>query len=414
MSSRVCLKNANIWTGNNSDSILEDWNIEIENDRISDLTPGGPTRAAITIDCANRWVMPGLIDAHMHFIGARSSNPVEWCIQSPVQSALYAVADARRMLEAGFTAARDAGSRVGPYLRDAIAEKELMGPRVVTSYLGITRTGGHVDAHSLPIEWVREQPYMGLIADGPDECRRAVRQIARAGANWIKVWATGGVVSERDNPRHSHMTPSELETIVEEAHSIDLKVGAHWEGLPATKASVKAGADFIEHGFHLDKEVCAVMAQKKIPVVTTLAFLHRTANWEGPGAPEYAGPKAREILTQAVDSLNLAYRMGVPIAMGTDTFAAPLTPFGKNAEELLYLRQAGLSPQDCLRAATQVAAGVLGLAEKIGSIEIGKQADLLLVGQESPLDDLSVLTDPHAIGLVMKAGEFVAGVDLKK
>jgi imidazolonepropionase-like amidohydrolase len=413
MSKRICLKNANIWTGAADALVLENCDLEIEEGRIVDLQSSRNSSASMIVDCQGRWVMPGLIDAHMHFFGARSSDPLHWCIESPIRSALRAAADARRMIEAGFTSARDAGSQIGPALRDVIAEKEILGPRVVAAYLGISRTGGHGDVHSLPIEWVRERPFMALIADGVDECRRVVRQIARSGSEWIKIWATGGCVSERDNPQHSHMSREELKTIVEEAHSVDLKVGAHCEGLPAAKDCVAAGVDFIEHGFYLDESVCKSMAEKNIPLVSTLSFIQRTANWNGPGVAEYAPPKARKILDDAVESLALAHSKGVPIAMGTDTFAEPLTPFGLNAEELICLNEAGLSSESCLVAATRIASEVLGLSKEIGTIEIGKQADIIVLGHTCPLDNLRSVVGREAINLVLKAGEIVSGIARK-
>jgi imidazolonepropionase-like amidohydrolase len=410
MPRRICLKNANIWTAASDSSVQENRDIEIEDGRIVDLCTSRNSSASLIVDCENRWVIPGLIDAHMHFFGARTSDPLHWCIESPIRSALRAAADAKHMLEAGFTSVRDAGSRIGPALRDVIAEKEITGPRVVAAYLGISRTGGHGDVHSLPIEWVREQPFMALIADGVDECRRAVRQIVRSGSEWIKIWATGGCVSERDNPQHTHMSHEELKTIVEEAHSVEMKVGAHCEGLPAAKDCVASGVDFIEHGFYLDESVCKSMAEKNIPLVSTLSFLQRTANWTGPGVAEYAPPKARKIFDDAVESLALAHSLGVPIAMGTDTFAEPLTPFGRNAEELICLNEAGLSSESCLVAATRIASEVLGLSKEIGTIEIGKQADIIVLGHTCPLDNLRSVIGREAINLVLKAGEIISGI----
>ncbi len=409
---RVCVNDVHVWNGR-AGGRRERCAVEIEDGVIAAVRPAGDSTADVVLEGDGRWVIPGLIDCHMHFFGARRSNPVDWCLDDPMRGAVRAVADARRLLEAGFTAVRDAGSRIGPALRDGVAAGEIAGPRVHAAWLGISRTGGHGDVHSLPLEVVRERPFMALIADGPDECRRAVRQIARAGADWVKVWATGGVLSERDNPRHTHLLPHELEVIVTEAHEVGLKVGAHCEGLAATKACVAAGVDFIEHGFYLDDEVCTRMAERGVALITTVSFICRTAEWQGDEVPKYARDEARTVVDDCVASLQTAYRNGVTIAMGTDTFSEPLTPFGRNADELLALRDAGMTVEDCLVAATSTASGVLGMEDEIGTLEPGKDADLLVLGHDSPLDDLTAVTGDGAISLVLQRGRPVGGNELE-
>lgn len=411
---RLLLRNAHVYTGA-SPEIIEGSDILVVDGAIAEIDQHIAPGAAVIVDCANRWVVPGLIDCHMHFLGARSPDPVQWCIDEPVTSALLAAADARRLLAAGFTSVRDAGSRVGPSLRDAVADGELDGPRIVTAFLGISRTGGHGDAHGLPSQWVRERPFMALVVDGEDECRHAVRTVARAGADWVKVWASGGVLSERDDPRHTHLTQSELQVIVSEAHSVGLGVGAHCQGLEATAMCVHTGVDAIEHGFFIDESIAAEMAQRQVPVVSTLAFLDRTAHRQSTaGTPDYAPAKAKEMLEVAATSLLCARDAGVPIAMGTDTFAEPLTPFGRNAEELLALRDAGFSPKECLSAATTTASMLLGIKDLVGTVEVGKRADLLVLGATSPLDDLGVLVGPERMAVVIKDGNPVAGTSLRE
>lgn len=403
----LILRNANVWVGDGA--VLEKQDVVITDGRIDALRAAGTKAEGDVIDCGGRWVMPGLIDCHMHFFGARSADPVYWSLDSPVRAALRASADARRVLSAGFTTIRDAGSRVGVALQEAIDEGEVVGPHVYPAHLGISRTGGHGDVHSLPLEWVRDRPFMAFVVDGEDECRRAVRQIARSGAKWVKIWATGGVLSERDDPRHSHLTPAELKTIVSEAHAVDLTVGAHCEGLEATKDCIEAGVDSIEHGFYLDEEACQAMAANDIPLVTTLAFLHRTAENRGGEVPQYAIDKANEILVDAVESVRMAYQAGVALALGTDTFAEPLTPFGANAEELQYLIRAGVPAEDALRAATSVAARVVNAEDRLGVIEPGREADLIVLASGSPLDDVSNAVGADRLSYVIKDGAVVAG-----
>lgn len=411
---RLLLRDAHVYTGT-PDGVV-DGDVLVVDGVITEIGRGlSAGEGTVVVDCADRWVVPGLIDCHMHFLGARSADPVQWCVDEPVTSALLAAADARRLLAAGFTSVRDAGSRAGPALRDAVNAGELDGPRIVSAYLGISRTGGHGDAHSLPLDWVRDRPFMALIADGDDECRRAVRTIARAGADWVKIWATGGVLSERDDPRHTHLTPSELAVVVAEAHEVGLPVGAHCEGLDATLACVRAGVDAIEHGFFIDETIAAEMAERRVPVVTTLAFLDRTAHRQSTaGTPEYAPAKAVEMLEVAATSLLCARDAGAPIAMGSDTFAEPLTPFGRNAEELLALRDAGLSAAECIAAATSTASTLLGIDDLVGTVEVGKRADLLVLGETSPLDDLAALVGAERMAVVVKDGEPVAGTELRR
>jgi len=408
----LLLRGASIWVGDGS--VLTDHDVLMAGGRIEAVRPasaGGGDGDREVLDCEGRWVIPGLIDCHMHFFGARVPDPVYWCLDPPVRSALRAAADARRVLAAGFTTVRDAGSRVGVALSDAISEEEVLGPRIHAAHLGISRTGGHGDVHALPIEWVKDQPFMALVVDGENECRRAVRTIARSGAKWVKIWATGGVLSERDDPRHTHLTQGELATIVAEAHTVGLKVGAHCEGLDATKDCIAVGVDTIEHGFYLDEEACDAMAAKSIPLVSTLAFLHRTAENRGGQVPGYAVAKANEILADAVASIKLARDAGVAIAMGTDTFAEPLTPFGLNAEELTYLARAGLTNEDALGAATRIAARVVDAEDTLGCIRPGYVADLLVLREGSPLDDLAAVIGADRMAYVIKDGAVVAGTE---
>jgi imidazolonepropionase-like amidohydrolase len=407
--SRVVLRDASVYTGT-KEGVIESCDVVVIDGVIRALGERSGVNDDTVVNCRGRWVLPGLIDCHMHFLGARSPDPLQWTVDDPVTSALLATADARKLLAAGFTAVRDAGSRVGPRLREAIASGELVGPRIYTSFLGISRTGGHGDAHGIPLEWVKDNPFMALIADGEDECRRAVRTIARSGADWVKVWATGGVLSERDDPRHTHLDRSELETIVAEAHSVGLPVGAHCEGLEGTRECLRAGVDAIEHGFFVDDDIAAEMAARQVPLVSTLAFLARTAHEQtATGTPEYAAAKAKEMLEHAAASLLLAYKAGAPIAMGTDTFAEPLTPFGRNAEELLALRDAGLPPEECIAAATSTASKLLRLDDLVGTVAVGKRADLIVLGEVSPLDDLGALVGAERMSVVIKDGEIVAG-----
>ncbi|MFC5827585.1 metal-dependent hydrolase family protein [Nonomuraea insulae] len=415
MTAQLKLANAVLWSPDLPEPV-DGADILVAGGRVAEIVPAGTGGPAETVvDCAGRWVLPGLIDSHMHSWGARSPNPVHWVVgQSPL-SWFRAVGDLRRVLDAGFTTVREAGGPLGPGLRDAIAEGEVAGPRVIPAHLGISRTGGHGDCHSLPIAWVGQQPYMARIADGPDEVRTAVRMAARDGGEWVKIWASGAIaLSDHDSPEHLHFSVEELEVICREAHALGMTVGAHVEFPSAIKACVRAGVDVIEHGFILDEETCLLMAERGVPVVSTMALLHRYLRWDGPEITEAQVEMARTLLPSVHASALLAYRSGVTVAIGSDSFAEPLTPFGANAEELLALREAGLPAEACLTAATINGARVAGREKDLGSVTVGKIADLIVTGRTSPLDDLNAVVGPDKIALVLRDGVPVAGTGLRR
>jgi imidazolonepropionase-like amidohydrolase len=374
------------------------------------LGAGAPHGDAERIDCGDRWLLPGFVDSHIHLWGARSADPVHWVVDPRQLSNFRSIGDLGRTLSAGFTTVREAGGLLGPSLRDAVAEGEIVGPKIVPAHLGISRTGGHGDCHSLPLEWVKDQPYMATIADGVDEVRRAVRRVAREGGEWVKVWASGAIaMSERDSPEHLHFSMEELRTICSEAHAIGLKVGAHVEFPSAIKSCIEAGIDVVEHGFVLDEEAAKLMAEKNISMVATMALLHRYLRWEGPEITEEQVEKAQTLLPTVHASAKLAYESGVNIAVGSDSFAEPLTPYGQNAEEILALNAAGLPAQACLEALTINGARVVGQEDRIGSVTPGKVADLVLAGRTNPLTDLESLVGVDKISLVLRDGAPVAG-----
>ncbi|UOQ61820.1 amidohydrolase family protein [Leucobacter rhizosphaerae] len=362
------------------------------------------------IDGDGRWLIPGLIDSHMHIWGVRSSNPANWVVDPLGIRPFRAVADLEKVLRAGFTTVREAGGVMGPSIRDAIEEGAILGPRVVPAYLGLSSTGGHGDCHSLPIEWVRDRPYMATVCDGTTEIRKAVRTVLREGGEWVKVWASGAIaLSDNDAPDQLHFSVDELRVLCEEAHALGLRVGAHVEFPSAIEACLEAGIDVIEHGFILDETTISSILEHDVPIVTTMALLRRYLRWVGPEITEAQREMARELLPRIMDSARRAHEAGVMLAMGSDSFAEPLTPFGANAEEMLALSEAGIPVEDCLRAATINGAKVMGREQQLGSIEEGKLGDCVLLGRISPLDDLMQVADPENIALVIKGGVPVAG-----
>jgi imidazolonepropionase-like amidohydrolase len=395
---------------------LEDAAVVVDGAVIEAVVAGGAAApaGARVVDCGGRWLLPGFVDSHAHLWGARSADHVTWMTDPRKLASFRAVGDLANVLSAGFTTLREAGGPLGPALATAVAEGSIRGPKIFPAYLGISRTGGHGDCHSLPLNWVKDQPYMATIADGPVEVRKAVRTVAREGGKWVKIWASGAIaMSDNDNPEDLHFAKDELDTIVAEAHAIGMRVGAHVEFPSAIKACLEAGVDVVEHGFVLDEDTVALMADRGVAMVATMALLHRYLRWEGKGITDEQVAKARALLPRIHRGAKLAYDGGVTIAVGSDSFAEQLTPYTRGAEEVLALREAGLPPQACLEALTINGATVVGNADSIGSVEIGKAADLVLAGRTNPLDELESIVGPEKISLVVKDGQIVAGTGLR-
>jgi imidazolonepropionase-like amidohydrolase len=246
---------------------------------------------------------------------------------------------------------------------------------------------------------------MALIVDGSDNIRKAVRQTIRDGADLIKIWTTGGTMSERDSLEDQHFSDEEIETAVSEAHALRRKVASHAEGLLGARASIRAGVDSIEHGFDLDEECCSEMRRKGIFLVPTLALLDRVVNT--PGVPDYAKAKARPMFETHLASFRRAVEMGVKIGSGSDSFSDPVTPFGPyNLREIQLLQEAGMAPRQALRAATSSNAELLGLGADLGSLETGKLADLLVVKGDLT-ESVDLLTDTANLTVVMQGGKVV-------
>ena len=355
--------------------------IVVEDGRIARLGPERGIAAGKswrTIDAEGHTVLPGLIDAHVHFFGSRSPDPMMWAIEPPMLNCVRAVSDARKLLDHGFTTVRDVGSRNGVAIKRAVDEGAIMAPRTVPAHYGLSMTCGHGDVHNIPSDWLCGCSSMAFIVDGPQNIRRAVRRTIRDGADVVKIWTSGGTMSERDSLEDQHFTDEEIHAAVSEAHALRRKIASHAEGILGARASIRAGVDSIEHGFELDEEACAEMKRKGIFLVATLALLDRVANT--PGVPEYAKRKAEPMFAAHLKSFRLAVEMGVKIGSGCDAFSEPMTPFGPyNLRELTLMQEAGLKPLDVIRAATASNAELLGLGDRLGTLAPGKLADILIV-----------------------------------
>jgi imidazolonepropionase-like amidohydrolase len=358
------------------------------------------------VDVGGSTLLPGLFDTHVHVMFGHVDF---WrLMQEPFSYRFY---DALRNLDAtlrlGITTVRDAGGAdLG--VKQALEEGIIAGPRVQISITMLSQTGGHGDGW-LPsgarAEIFPAYPGVpGSIVDGPDEIRRKVRELVRAGAEVIKIATSGGVLSPRDKPQQPGFDVEEIEAIVAEAHAAGLWVMSHAQSTVGIKNAVRAGVRSIEHGIYLDDEAIALMLEHGAYLVPTLVAPHGVIKAADAGAsiPEVAVTKAREVIEAHRDSFRRAVEAGVKVAMGTD---AGVVPHGTNLEELQLMANGGMSPEDVLVATTRTAAELMGLSSTLGTIEPGKRADLVVVSGD--LFDFSDLAG--RIERVYQDGVLVAG-----
>ena len=373
--------------------------VVVEGERIT--SAGSPAQIRVPegaqrIALGARTLLPGLIDAHVHLKGWRSSNPNDILITPHPLAALCAAADCRRLLHAGFTTVRDCGGCLGPNLRDAIAAREIPGPRILTAYRGLSQTG-RVEK----VTWAADITPLRQEVDGVDECRRVVREHIGLGADLIKVSITGRVYAPQSDPGQTAYTLEEIRAVVDEAHRMGRLVAAHAQATQGIKNGVLAGVDSIEHGIYLDEEACELMRERNTALVPTLAYFYRIATLgEGLGSPAYAVRKAKEVVEAHMKSFALAMRMGLRIGMGTDFEGSPLFPHGENGMELELMVQGGISASDVIVAATATNAAILGIEKKLGTIATGNIADLIAV-PGNPLKEISLL---RRVEFVMQGG----------
>lgn len=360
---------------------------------------------ATTLRLDGHWLLPGLIDAHVH-LGRRSLDPLARLLTPEGLWAARGTADLRKLLEAGFTTIRDCGGTIAIALRQAVEDGEIEGPRIVAAGRFIERTGGADDCCLLPVEWIADAGLNApVLVDGADACRRAVRQQLRAGADFIKTCSTGAAYNHaRSRVDALEWSNAEIETIVEEAHRQGVRVAVHAHTPNGIRQALDAGADSIEHGTLVDEACCRLMVERGVTLVPTFFTLDRMASVGAQfGAPDFAVRKARELVQSRLPSFHTALECGVRIAMGTDCGGAPLNPHGANAQELALMVAAGMTPAQAIEAATVNAARALGLDDEIGRLAPGMQADVIAVDRD-PLADITALQD---VAFVMKGGRVV-------
>jgi imidazolonepropionase-like amidohydrolase len=384
---------------------LTDQIIWIEGDRIkaigkaADISSQVPAGAK-TIDLSNSTILPGLIDCHTHLTYTPyMAGPAGLHISYPRQ-ALIGAHSARVTLEAGFTTVRNVGANgySDIALRDSIKAGEVIGPRIVASGPALSITGGHGDENFLAPQFNFSSDG---VADGVDGVTAKVRENIKYGADVIKFMATGGVLSEGDNPALAQYSPEEMKAIVETAHGLGRKVAAHAHGALGIKYAVLAGVDSIEHGSYMNEEDIQLMKQHGTYLVPTLYLGDwLMENLSTIGLTPNMIEKAKVVLPIARQNIAIAFKSGVKVAFGTD---AAVYPHGLNAREFAVMVKLGLSPLQSIQAATVNAADLLGWSDRVGTLETGKLADVIAVDGD-PLAEVHVLEN---VRFVMKGGEVI-------
>jgi imidazolonepropionase-like amidohydrolase len=373
---------------------------------------GAPATEGITAHQAAA-VMPGMWDCHGHFIGTRKFDLGQLPLEPVALRAARSGRDLANALNAGITSVREVGG-LGVYLARAVGEGVLDGPAIYAAGAILSTTGGHADLHSYPLPWMADHYLadgMLRLADGVDECMRAVREQLRRNARVIKVCASGGVLSEVDDPVHQQFTGPELRAIVEVAALADRVVAAHCHGKPGIMAALAAGVRTIEHGTYLDEEACDAMTEAGAILVPTRSIVEDIlANLAA--VPDYAAAKLVAMAHVHADAMTLAIERGVAIAMGTDIGLTGMdlpNSWGRNGAELAHLVALGMTPLQAIEAATAAAPRTLGpQAPRSGRLEAGYDADVITLDAD-PLADISVLASPDRVTGVWTAGRQVKG-----
>lgn len=384
------------------DIIKNNASIIIENDRVKEIKEGRVSvPGAEIVDLSDYTVMPGLIDCHTHMTSQVGRDQLlKSLINRRSDAAIMATVYARRTLMAGFTTVRDVGADgfVDISLRDAINAGTIPGPRMFVATHTLSITGGHGDAGGIREDLLPESDFKTGIVNTPEEAVKAVRYMAKYGADHIKITATGGVLSLADSGAGQQFTYEEMKAIVDAARLLDRKVAAHAHGAEGMKAALKAGVASIEHGTYLDEEAIELFRKTGAYLVPTIiAGKTVEKNAKIPGFfPPPIEAKARQIGPLIQSSFGRALRAGVKIAFGTD---AGVYPHGDNAREFEYMVEAGMKPIDAILSATRGGADLIGRRD-IGCLKSGCYADVIAV-KGDPLTDVKLLQN---VGFVMKAG----------
>ncbi|HEY4588781.1 MAG TPA: amidohydrolase family protein, partial [Thermoanaerobaculia bacterium] len=378
--------------------------ILIQGDRVTAAGPGLAIPAgAEVIDLSKKTVLPGLIDCHTHLTTQSGDYYEDLFRRTPIDQAIVAPVYARRTLEAGFTTVRDVGAAefIDVALRNAINRGDVLGPRMLVATLAVGSTGGHNDLSGFS-PYLKFDRFSG-VADGPAEIRKLIRLEVKNGADWIKVMATGGVLSEEESVGGPQYSQEELDTVVSEAAMWGKKVAAHAHGTEGIKRAARAGVASIEHGGLIDEEGVQLLKQKGIylvPDIYTDEYI--LAEADHLGLPPKMIEKEKELRRHQLVNWKRAIAAGVKLAFGTD---AGVYPHGQNAKQFHSLLDLGLTPAQVIRMATTNAADLIGWSDRVGTLTPGHYADLIAVDG----DPLADVTELERVRFVMKGGVVVKG-----
>ncbi len=365
------------------------------------IASGDPPPGATVIDCAGKFVTPGLVDAHSHLSIRPGPQPAGGAERlRPGVMGHFIAAELRRALRMGITTIREVGAYgdVVLEIRQAVRYGAFRAPRVLSCgrIVSATSPGG-----AYFTDMYRE-------ADGPDEMRKAAREQIRRGADFVKIMSTGARSVELENPDPSQVTADEMTAIADETHRLGYRLAAHCEGLVGTELAIVHGADTIEHGFYLHRrpDLLEQLAARSGVLVPTLTFLHDIAETRADQWSPHLVERGGYNLEEAYKTMEAALAAGVPMAMGFDS-----NPEHLAAAELGRMVDAGMTSHQALVAATGTGARALAIDDVVGTLEQGKLADVVVVDGD-PLADIGVLTDPARIHLVFQLGQPVAGAAL--
>jgi imidazolonepropionase-like amidohydrolase len=408
----IALKAARMFDGK-SNALVPNAVVIVQGDKIVDAGSNLPIPSgAQVVDLGDATLAPGFMDAHTHltldYSGDYNVRRLKEVDLNVSEQAIVATAHARATVEAGFTTVRDLGSRfvgsrefVDVALRNSINKGVVVGPRMLVATKGIGATGGHFDPTSGFRDFLfgREPDYTDGIADGPDEIRKAVRFEVKNGADVIKAAVSGGVLSLADEVDTPQLTPAEMAALVDESHRLRKKVAVHCHGDQAAREAIEAGVDSIEHGSFMKPETLTMMKRKGTFLTPTLMatewIMSKLENY-----PPALQAKSKAAAAARSEMFRNALKLGVKISFGTD---AAVFPHGENAKEFKLMVDLGMTPIDALKSATANDAELLGIGQKVGTLEKGKWADIVAI----PDDPTSDITATERVSFVMKEGKIV-------
>jgi imidazolonepropionase-like amidohydrolase len=375
----------------------ENWTVRIDSEtgKIIDAGErtssgrGGHGKKGVSQDVT---ILPGLIDTHVHFFGAKGSGINEWATTPDALAVLRSVSDLRRLLRAGFTSVRELGTKAATSLARAADEGHFESPRIISCSRAIAQTGGDDDPPSYPLEIGQSLASYSYFCDGPWECRRAVRKVVRDGGKVVKLYASGGFA--QGGKVRLQLTVEEIRAIVDEAHRSGIKVAAHAYGEDALINALKAGVDSIEHGLGLTRKSARMISDKGVYYVPTLITYRKMKPSTNPA-------REKMVAKHFSEDMELVKRYSIKVAMGSDIVGDETRPHGRNYEEIVEEAKF-LGNREALIAATSRAADCIDLPN-VGRIKEGFEADIIVV-KGNPLKDIQAIA-PENVLQVFKSGK---------